>query len=164
VHRHLHRLARVFASHPVYFVTVCTRDRIPCLASDDAAAILLSEFRVARVRHGWGVGRYVIMPDHVHFFCAEMPSDGGPGAARLSAFVQRWKEWTSKRCGRAGLIEGRLWQSGVFDHVLRSEESYAEKWSYVRKNPVRKGLVAKAEDRPHQGFVDFDSPQGSAAT
>ena len=32
-------------------------------------------------------------------------------------------------------------QEGFFDHLLRSYESYAQKWEYVRENPVRAGLV-----------------------
>ena len=34
-----------------------------------------------------------------------------------------------------------LWQPGFFDHLLRNDESYAQKWEYVRENPVRAGLV-----------------------
>ena len=37
-----------------------------------------------------------------------------------------------------------LWQSEFFDHVIRSADSYTEKWNYVRENPVRAGLVATA--------------------
>jgi putative transposase len=45
------------------------------------------------------------------------------------------------------------WQKGFFDHVLRSEESYSEKWLYVVENPVRRGLVAQAQDWPFQGEI-----------
>jgi len=41
-----------------------------------------------------------------------------------------------------------VWQRGFFDHLLRSEESYSEKWNYVRNNPVRAGLVASGDDWP----------------
>ena len=37
---------------------------------------------------------------------------------------------------------------GVFDHLFVSAESRAGKWEYVRENPVRAGLVARAEDWP----------------
>ena len=46
-----------------------------------------------------------------------------------------------------------LWQPGFFDHLLRSDESYAQKWEYVRENPVRAGLVKVAEDWPYQGEI-----------
>ena len=45
------------------------------------------------------------------------------------------------------------WQKGFFDHVIRSEESYAQKWVYVRDNPVRAGLVRSAEDWPYAGEI-----------
>jgi len=43
------------------------------------------------------------------------------------------------------------WQEGFFDHVLRSSESYSQKWDYVRQNPVRAKLIEKSEDWPWQG-------------
>jgi hypothetical protein len=45
-----------------------------------------------------------------------------------------------------------LWQPGFFDHVLRSDESYAEKWNDVRENPVR-ALVQTADDWPYQSEI-----------
>ena len=40
-----------------------------------------------------------------------------------------------------------------FDHVLRNDESYAQKWEYVRENPVRAGLVAEWHEWPYQGEI-----------
>jgi len=39
---------------------------------------------------------------------------------------------------------------GGFDHLLRGHESAQEKWHYLRLNPVRAGLVKRAEDWPYQ--------------
>jgi putative transposase len=152
-HRHLCRLVNVFSQHPVYFLTVCTADRARILATTETAAVLQSEWRAARLRHGWQVGRYVVMPDHVHFFAAPEP-----GCVALERFVGAWKEWTAKHLKRDCLVKVPIWQARFFDHVLRSSESYAEKWEYVRLNPVRAGLVANPEDWPFSGFIDFDSP------
>ena len=153
---HLKRLARVWIDHPVCFITACTCGRRPVLAAVDAAAILRREWETARTRHGWLIGRYVIMPDHVHFFCAEV-AEGAKHA--LSHFVGSWKEWTAKElCGTLSMT-APFWQERFFDHVLRSDESYAEKWAYVRENPARAGLVADWKSWPYQGLVDFDSPR-----
>ena len=46
-----------------------------------------------------------------------------------------------------------IWQRGFFDHLLRSVDSYGQKWNYVRENPVRAGLVAKPEDWPYAGEI-----------
>ncbi|MFB3881745.1 MAG: hypothetical protein ACE149_10800 [Armatimonadota bacterium] len=37
--------------------------------------------------------------------------------------------------------------------MLRSGESYGQKWEYVRMNPVRAGLVANPDDWPYQGEI-----------
>ncbi len=97
----------------------------------------------------WFTGRYVIMPDHVHFFCASHPE-----AASLSVFVGKWKEWTSKYAKRRLGFAVPLWQEEFFDHVLRSSESYEEKWEYVRQNPERAKLVATPEEWPFQGEMN----------
>ncbi len=44
-----------------------------------------------------------------------------------------------------------LWQPGFFDHVLRNDECYSQKWDYVRENPVRAELVVRADEWPYQG-------------
>jgi hypothetical protein len=52
-----------------------------------------------------------------------------------------------------GGIPSPHWQKDFFDHVLRSDESYSEKWQYMRQNPVRAGLVEKPEDWEFQGEI-----------
>ena len=47
-----------------------------------------------------------------------------------------------------------LWQRDCWDRQLRQGDSYSEKWEYVRNNPVRAGLVARADDWPHQGELN----------
>src|SRR5207248_4124540 len=68
MHKHLRRLQRVWIDWPIYFITTCIFKRRAILASREVAAILVDEWRNAHDRHGWAIGRYVIMPDHVHFF------------------------------------------------------------------------------------------------
>jgi len=89
--RHLRRLERVWIDSPIYFVTTCTKDRHAVLARDDITNVLIQEWSAARDRHGWIVGRYVVMPDHVHFFCRPEYE-----AKPLSEFVASWKRWTSR--------------------------------------------------------------------
>ena len=46
-------------------------------------------------------------------------------------------------------------QEGFFDHVLRNDESYQQKWIYVRDNPVRAGLAESSDDWPYQGEIVY---------
>jgi REP element-mobilizing transposase RayT len=147
--KHLRRLERVWIDWPIYFITTCTFKRRPILASTEVAKILSDEWKDAHSHHGWAIGRYVIMPDHVHFFCsAELD------AKTLPVFMQAWKQWTCKRMTRELSFSGSVWQEEFFDHVLRSSESYSQKWDYVKENPMRAGLVASAADWPWQGEIE----------
>ena len=90
----------------------------------------------------------VVMPDHVHFFCAPEKE-----AKSLSVFVGAWKRWTIRRIHalrRPGTASpattSPLWQAEFFDHLIRSDESYDEKWNYVRDNPVRAGLLTSLRE------------------
>ncbi len=158
-YKHLHRLDRVFTSHPIYFISTNTHQRRSILACESAVAALKREWSDALERHGWLVGRYVVMPDHVHFFCAESSHSGNKS---LSEFIQRWKEWTSKQLILSLGVSAPVWQKQFFDHVLRQDESYAEEWNYVVENPIRAGLVTEAKAWPWQGYIHFDSPLGEA--
>jgi REP element-mobilizing transposase RayT len=142
---------RVWMPNACYFVTVCTKDRRPILATEATSSILLEEWRAVSEHHGGAIGSFCILPDHVHFFCFPAPT-----GSSLSVLVGRWKERTAKRIKAELRWSGAVWQKGFFDHLLRSDESYAEKWEYVRNNPVRAGLVKDAELWPHSGSVDFD--------
>ncbi|MBN1398672.1 MAG: transposase [Bacteroidetes bacterium] len=149
-HSHLKRLDRIWIENPIYFITACTENRNEILTNPQAAAILIEEWKSAKERHDWYVGRYVIMPDHVHFFCVP-----GNEAKDLSRFMKSWKEWTSKRIKKVCNLQDNLWQPEFFDHLLRNEESYCQKWDYVLNNPVREGLVKNPNEWRWQGEIDI---------
>ncbi len=149
----LRRLDHVWIKNPVYFLTACVAHRAPILATPTAHEILRDEWSSATTRHGWQIGRYVVMPDHVHFFACPLPA-----SKPLPVFLHAWKQWTAKRILSALGRPAPLWQPRTFDHVLRQRESYAEKWTYVQQNPVRAGLALTAEGWPYAGHIHFDLP------
>jgi REP element-mobilizing transposase RayT len=147
VRKHLRRLEQIWVESEIHLVNICTHRRQPVLACDTVAPELVSVLRDVSATTAWCVGRYVIMPDHVHFFCWRTGETHS-----LCDFVGQWKSWTTHRAWELG-HEGRLWQSEFFDHLLRDEESYTEKWEYVRQNPVRAGLCETPDDWPYQGEI-----------
>ena len=70
------------------------------------------------------------------------------------------KSWSSRRVHEilrsrlATAATTPLWQREFFDHMLRSSESYSEKWNYVFENPVRARLVMRADDWPYAGEIE----------
>jgi putative transposase len=100
----------------------------------------------AQIDFGVAVGRYVILPDHLHLFVA-LPDD-----VKLGNWVGTLKRVLARVVDAAGSNDP-IWQRGFFDHVLRSDESYAEEWNYVRENPVRANWVSNADDWPYRGEI-----------
>ena len=81
---------------------------------------------------------------------------GSHSCFRSSKFDLSLPQWVRnlKRSISASILEhAPHWQEGFFDHLLRSEDSYSQKWEYVRQNPVRAGLTASYENWPYQGEI-----------
>jgi putative transposase len=114
------RLELLYSSvQPFYFVTFNTQQRLRLLARKEIHEAFGS-FCVRAAEHDVAVGRYVIMPDHVHLFVA-MPATG----VTLSEWVHALKTGLGKKLLRLGHQKPH-WQEGFFDHVLRSAESYSQ--------------------------------------
>ena len=62
------RLDLIYVDQPVYFVTLATRDRRSIRSLDCAELAFQQYARCAIDKLDVAVGRYVIMPDHVHLF------------------------------------------------------------------------------------------------
>jgi len=95
----------------------------------------------------WIVGRYVLMPNHLHFFCAPATHPAQPFFEWQ--FYWRWeasRHWPFP-------FEKPVWQKDFFDRQLRAGESYWAKWNYVRENPVRAGLVEHPDLWAWQGEI-----------
>jgi REP element-mobilizing transposase RayT len=142
----LGRLDTVFIDSPIYFVTACTANRRKLLADASLHEAFL-EFGKNGPSHGAWLGKYVLMPDHLHAFVALDEEK-----ITLARWMKSLKNSLSK-VFRAKRISGPHWQKTFFDHVLRSSESFSEKWDYVCENPVRAGLVNESEDWPFQGEI-----------
>jgi REP element-mobilizing transposase RayT len=141
------RLTQLFGHvRPFYFVTFNTHLRQSILAHDQVHESFV-KFCTRAQENDIAVGRYVLMPDHVHLFVVFPPH-----GMTLPQWVRALRTVVGKRLLEIGHSKPH-WQEGFFDHVLRSSESYSEKWSYVRMNPVRAGLCTEPGQWPYQGEI-----------
>ena len=145
--RHLAHLPSV-REQPIIFFTVVTHARQAVLANDFAHQLLRGLWERSGDRNGWFVGDYVLMPDHVHMFARPALQ-----AEPISVWVKMWKSVSSRQLKAARAATAPVWQDEYFDRYLRSDESYEQKWSYVRDNPVRAGLVIDADLWPYRGRI-----------
>jgi putative transposase len=122
-------------------LTVCTRNRQPWLACDEAQDLLRKIWLAA---DKWLVGNYVLMPDHLHCLVAPRAVD-----FPFDRWVTYWKSQFTKSHEHVDWH----WQSDEFQHRLRDGENYSEKWASVRNNPVRHGLVKNVDEWKYQGMI-----------
>jgi len=135
--------AHVFAGQTnVFFVTVNAKDRIPWMNQPVVQSTLEEIWR--QPAQAWRVGYYLLMPDHLHFFCA--PYD-------LRFGMDDWITFWKRQFTRRHLDEGWGWQRRAFHRRMRDRIEYEEKLTYVRENPLRKSLVKHLDDWPFQGRV-----------
>jgi REP element-mobilizing transposase RayT len=108
----------------IVFVTVCSSNREKNLANVPVQDALLKAWLKA---DRWMIGAYMIMPDHVHFFCS--PKDI---TFAIEPWITFWKREFRRHIGH----EGPPFQTDSFHHRLRGEESYAEKWEMRESEPL----------------------------
>ncbi len=105
------------------------------------------ELEAVRVRHGFVVAGYVLMPEHVHLLVGE------PCRSSLSIALQVLKQQTSRRLKQRGAVQ--FWQRRYYDFNVWSDEKRVEKLRYMHCKPVTRGLVEKPEDRPWSSFRHY---------
>jgi len=128
----------------ILFVTVVVDGRRPSLATPEMKERLLATWAEATK---WVVGRFVIMPDHIHFFCAPNSED-----CSFQRWLTFWKSRFSKGLEKS---DGKpFFQADCWDTQMRTGRQFQEKWEYVRGNPVRKGLAQTPDDWPYQGCIN----------
>jgi len=55
--------------------------------------------------------------------------------------------------------EGRLWQEGFFEHVIRGEDGVKGVAAYILANPLRAGLCDMFGNYPHLGSSRYTIEQ-----
>lgn len=82
----------------------------------------------------YDLGRYVIMPNHVHLLVTPAPGDD------LSRILHSWKSFAANEINKSVNRRGSLWQEECFDHIVRDEEELRHYERYILENPQNAGL------------------------
>lgn len=128
----------------ILFVTVCSKNRRPAFNNREAHKCLVEAWAIA---DHWAVGKYVLMPDHIHLFCSPSRVDRVP----LNLWIKYWKTLVSKASEFQSQRD--LWLKGCWDTQMRNGEHYSTQWEYAKQNPVRAGLVDEPDEWPYHGEI-----------
>jgi putative transposase len=82
---------------------------------------------------------FVVMPNHVHLLATPLVA--------LPKMMKSLKSITAKRANSILHLTGRpFWQEESYDRLVRDEQEFERVRSYIENNPVRAGLVRRAEE------------------
>lgn len=126
---------RFFIDESIVFVTTRLKNQSVRL-TDEEKRIIQETLIEASDHEEIVLSAYVIMPDHFHALLK-------PNGNDLSKTMQLLKGRSSRRINK-----GTLWQKGFYDFMIVSEKKFKEKFNYIHKNPVMKGLADNPENYP----------------
>ncbi|GAB3317227.1 transposase [Hymenobacter humi] len=143
-----------------YFITICTKNRIPYFgqiqpATDDLHDAYLNGTNLAeQAWHCWQQiplhfpfaepDAFVVMPDHVHGilfihrsaeYVEQAVAQFGPQSDNLASIIRGFKVGVKAWATRQGLEFA--WQSSFYDRIIRNEAELEKIRKYVLDNPNR---------------------------
>ena len=142
---------------PAYYLTAVAKDRLPVFRTDAIKVITCDALAEARKSAGFSIYAYVIMPDHLHARtdCHRKPSEtlryiNGIISRRVIDYLKEHAHNASLQKLRHETKE-RAYCYSLWDHhsnvfSIFSEDMFMQKVNYIHQNPVRAGLVKRAED------------------
>jgi len=113
-----------------------------CLKDERVARCVVDALRFGERKLGlYELYAYVVMVNHVHVLLRPRVP-----LARITRLV---KGVTARKANEILGRKGQpFWQDESYDHWVRSEAEFNRIMSYIERNPVTAGLVAKPEDWP----------------
>ena len=152
------RLRRLVLSDRYFFVTCNLRRPRRTLDEHDFGRLAWSLAR-RRAKHGFALTAWVFLPDHWHAILFPRHP------LTISEVMEAIKVGSTLRVNAGRKESGLFWQPRFFDRALRTVKEYCEKVEYIHLNPVRAGLVKRAEEWPWSSVHDYlGSGQHPAAT
>jgi len=148
---------RISKDSPAYYLTSVAHDRLPVFKTAMLKTIACNALNEARISASLLIFAYVVMPDHLHALIGSQrkPSEvsryvNGISGHRVINYLKEKGFYSSlqKLQRESG---NRQHKYSLWDHhpnlkLITTENGLIEKANYIHQNPVRAGLVERAED------------------
>ncbi len=156
-----------YSQNGLYFVTICTHDRLPIFGTISNGEMTLSSigqiaytewFNTAQIRPEIQLHEFIVMPNHIHGII-EITSmethspdrlDAGNNPiesnhqisiavkSRLGNVVKGYKSAATKQINRLPEYQGAaVWQRNYYEHIIRHQGAYQNITAYIQSNPQR---------------------------
>jgi len=110
-----------------------------CALRDPAIAAMVESALIYFDGERYRLNAWVIMPKHVRVLIEQI------GGFPLGDAVHAWKSFTAKQANRPLGRTGAFWAPDYFDRYIRDQRHFNAAVYYIHQNPVKAGLIARAE-------------------
>jgi REP element-mobilizing transposase RayT len=162
---------RITEQQGLYFVTATVHQWVDVFTRPIYTDILLDSFHFAQEQRGLQVYAWVVMTNHFHAIlsCNEgfelsnvlrdmkkFTASQIVNAIRNNSQESRrsWLQWLLKN--EAGGV--KFWAAGNHPEEIWSQKFFLQKLEYIHNNPVKAGIVARAEDYRYSSALATVSP------
>ena len=121
-----------------YFVTSVAAQRRSLFQVTETAELMVKTILHYHAQNKFLLHGFVVMPDHLHALITPAPD------VSLEKAVQYIKGGFSFRLKS----KHDVWMQGFNESQIQSAEKFRNCVRYIEENPVRRGLVIKAEEYP----------------
>lgn len=148
-----------YAQNGAYFVTICAAEKYPLFGvvrrgdpcgrppvspsvqltplGQIAQDLLISLDTLCPV----SVPCFIVMPNHIHAILVLEQQATARVAPTLGQVVGAYKsrvahQWLAV-CKKRGVVMGKIWQRGYYEHVIRNPDDFDQIAAYIQGNPAR---------------------------
>jgi len=132
------RLRRIEQRERYFFITTNLAPNVPELSQEERSLVLV-QLDSTRLKCGFLLFAYVVMPTHVHLLLWPQRSD-------LTSILRHFKSRSSLALAARRGSRGPFWQPRFFDFICRRVKDFHAKIEYIHGNPVEAGLTKRPQD------------------
>jgi putative transposase len=169
------KLERRYGQRHLHFITCSCYRRRPLLGTARKRDAFLRILNEVRERHKFWLVGYVVMPEHIHLLISE-PKVGTPSTVMQvlkQRVAQRLRRKTRRRPNKNQMLlwseaprdaPRSFWQRRFYDFNVWSAKKRIEKLNYMRRNPVKRGLVAEPQMWAWSSYRFYQHGEKNACT
>ena len=140
------RLPRLIVPGQPHHVIKTGNNNQPVFQDAEDYQSFLAWLRTAAKNYKVAVHAYVLMPNHLHLLVTPADADG---LGQMMQWIGRYYvPYFNQKYGRSGT----LWNGRYKTSLIDAEQYFMSCSRYIEFNPVRNGMVGRAEDYPWSSY------------
>jgi len=97
---------------------------------------------------------WVVLPEHLHTIW-RLPATDSDYASRWQLLKLTFSRELHKNTGQSTGHQGKIWQRGYWEHLIRNDADFKNHFDYVHRNPLKHQLVRQVQDWPLSSFHHY---------